>query len=152
MIGVRLYKNLVSGLVDDIPELKHYIVAVREEQFKDKIKDLTSSQMPLLLAVIPSSDGEGTRDNYSDRDNYLMFILTKRNASDKNNDTMIDDFELTQNITMAIKEKLIEIASDCTHDHHTAMEHLSVESFHIDPEYNFHGFDGWVMSFISQVY
>lgn len=152
MIRIRTFKELMAHLVDEIAGLNHYIVAVREEQFKEKVKDLSTDQMPLLLAVIPSADGEGDHDNYSDRDNYLMFVLTRRESSDKNDDNMIDDYESTQDAMLAIKDKLIEIAADCSSPYHQEMEHLIVDSFHMDPEFNFQGFDGWSCTFVCKTY
>lgn len=152
MISVSKYNNLVAHLVNEIPGLRHYILAVREEQFKEKVKNISRDQLPLLLAVIPSADGIGDHDNYSDRDNFLMFVLTKRDGSDKTDATMVNDFETTQSIAMTIKHKLIEISGDCEASFHAELEHLMIDSFHVDPEFNFLGFDGWSLTFSCRSY
>ena len=152
MISVNNFKNLTEHLVSEIDGLNHSIVTVQEEHFHKKAKDLTTDQMPLLLAVIPSADGEGDHDNYSDRDNFLMFVLTRREGSDRNDANLIQDYHDTQQAILAIKHKLIEISGDCDAEFHQVMQHLIIDSFHFDPEYNFNGWDGWSCTFVNKRY
>ncbi len=149
MISVNKFKELVIHLVASIDGINHHVITVQEDHFHKKAKDLTTDQMPLLLAVIPSADGEGDHDNYGDRDNFLMFVLTRREGSDRNDDNMITDYHDTQQAIMAIKEKLIEISENCDSEFHPDLQNLALDSFHMDPEYNFNGWDGWSMTFVN---
>lgn len=147
------FRDFAQYLVDNIEGLNHKVVTVKEEHFKQYAKDIDPSKLPLLLAVIPSLDGDGPdADNYSDEEAHLMFVLTNRAASDRTPENEISDYDLTYEITQAIKDLTIDNSAECERPFHPELQHLVIKSFHLDPEYNFMGFDGYSISFRVKTY
>ena len=146
MINVKTYKNYWQDMVNRLSDLKESVLVANEAQLKEKIDDL--DDFPVLVATIPSADGKATDvDNKKEVTNCLIFILKKVAASDRTDDSYIDDMQLMQQMIEEIEDKMEADKTDCDSSWHDLLKHLDVASYHIDPEFNYLGCDGWSLSF-----
>lgn len=146
MINLINYKNYWTDMVNRVGALKQAVMVADESHLKDHLTK--NPQYPLLVATIPSA-GSNARDvdSYTEKNNALIFVLTKVAAADRTADSYIETMSTLQLVTAMVKTLMLEDFASCSNPMHEFMQHLDVGSFNQDPEYNYLGHDGWSLSF-----
>lgn len=106
-----------------------------------------STEYPISVIVIPSRDGENyNEDNIRHKSQMLIYFLSQMSALEKTEDSVLQNLEQTEaplDIFIAEMKKSVEQES---HKLYNLINQLP-PTWHIDPEYDFHGLDGWSISF-----
>lgn len=140
MIQIRTYSNYLAGLVAAIDGLDGFHLVAEDSHAVDRLRDKRGVH---LLAVIPNAQTGGKLEGYRDNNSGYLFVLEKRLA-DATAAKELDQYEKTQNILLAIRDRIIEAAEDNCEP----FWRLQVSSIQIDPEYNvFAGWNGYSMLF-----
>lgn len=146
MVNIKTYRAYWEEMVNRIEELKASYLVANEAQLKDVAGNI--DEYPILVATVPSANPDSRdSDNTAEINTGLLFVLKKVAASDRTDDTYLDDMELMQDILKDVKELMAADYEDCDVAGHAVMHSLQVNSFHQDPEYNYLGHDGWSLSF-----
>jgi len=143
MLKIRTYRDYWNKFRDSIDELEAITLVHSEGQLSKKISSLRNKRF-ILAVVMPSADIE-SRDPDSLKYSYegIIYILAPTVNSELNEDTFIDNFDKTGDITQEIIETL---NNDCCSGCHIFNE-LDFGSIKIDPEVNFMQCDGYSVSF-----
>lgn len=145
-MNITELKALAQQCVDSIAELNGYEWVTTESELSRKVPNKKVNDFPLLVVVTPSFDVEGQdADSVRDVAQLLFFVLKRNRGQGEKETTQVTDMDETLAIVQQIKGYLLggfPGVEDC------AMPNDIVpHSFHIDPEFNYLGCDGWSMSF-----
>lgn len=144
MINIAALNQFATRLIADT-ELSKYILVTNEGQLAKRMQDLKQSDFPLLVVVIPSYDAAAIdRDNFKLLSQMLMFVLKQDRFQGQKQELLEEDMEETLAITQSIMLTFMAgfDATDCI-----IPDWIVTNSFHIDPEINFLGCNGWSISF-----
>ena len=145
MINITQLKQLAQRIIDNTDAV-HYEWITTESELSKKMHKLSASQFPLLVVVTPSYDAKATDEDNAWDINHLLFFVLKRDQFQGANETNnAADMDQTLAIIKDIKNHLkngFPDFQDCT-----LMNGIDPGSFHVDPEYNFLGCNGWSISF-----
>lgn len=144
MIHITALKQFATQLVADT-ELSKYILVTNEGQLSKHLQDLKQSDFPLLVVVIPSYDAAAMdRDNFKLLTQMLMFVLKRDRFQGQKPELLEEDMEETLAITESIMLTFMAgfDVADCI-----IPDMIVPNSYHIDPEVNFLGCNGWSISF-----
>lgn len=144
MINITTLKQFATRLVAET-ELTKYILVTNEGQLSKRVQDLKQTDFPLLVVVIPSYDAAAIdRDNFKLLTQMLMFVLKRDRFQGQKPELLEEDMEETLSITETIIQTFMAgfDVADCT-----IPEMIVPGSYHIDPEVNFLGCNGWSISF-----
>jgi hypothetical protein len=145
-MNITELKALGQKCVDAIAELKQDVWVTTESELSRKVPNLRADDFPLLVMVTPSFDVEGQdADNVRDVAQLLFFVLKKGGFQSEKESTQEADMNETLLIIQQIKSYLLNgfpAVEDCS-----LPNHIVPHSFHIDPEFNYLGCNGWSMSF-----
>ncbi len=79
MIKPSDYKSYWNHALEEIDGLKASFIVATEAGLSKKIKDISSDQLPFLVAVLPSADPKSPDvDNQVEENQTIIFVLTKR--------------------------------------------------------------------------
>ncbi len=148
MIRVRDYNNYFEQMCCWIQGLNGFVLVSGEAQFGEYIRQKSTSDFPLLIALIPSADSIAhDPDNILETATCLIYVMKKVESSDQTADSFLDTMEETQQIMQAIKEKMR--ADRGRHEIFShLLERIDLSRMHTDPEYNYLGCNGWSLSFL----
>ena len=148
MVNIKDYIAYLQKYPESITAIKKIIFVVNESQLTDYMRNLKKEDFPLMIIVIPSADAQSPDpDNICEMNHGLIYILKKFDATGYTPQKMIDDFDETQQVMELVKEKWYDDAhSECN----PITGNLDAGSFHMDPEYNYLGCNGWSVSFKFQ--
>jgi len=145
MINITQLRALAQQCIHHT-DLTHYIWVTTESELSRKMPNLKVSEFPMLIVVTPSFDVNAKdTDNVRDIATLLFFVLKYGRFQSENEGNQISDMDQTLNITSVIKNYLINgfpDNPDCE-----LINGIIPHSFHIDPEFNYLGCNGWSMSF-----
>jgi len=145
MINITQLKQLAAQCVTDT-DLEHAEWVTTESELSRKVPNLKTSHFPLLVYVTPSFDPDGMdADNFKDVATMLFFVLKNGRFQSEKESNQVTDMDETLAITDQIKTYLLNgfpSNPDCA-----LVNGIIPHSFHIDPEYNYLGCNGWSMSF-----
>jgi hypothetical protein len=146
MIKLTDYSAYWKDMVSRVSALKQAILVTDESHLKDYLTK--NPQYPLLVATIPSA-GSISRDadSYTEKNNALIFVITKVAASDRTAASYLSSMTELQTVISAVKNLMLADFATCENTMHEFMQRLDVGSFNQDPEYNYLGHDGWSLSF-----
>ena len=149
MVLISTYRSFWAYLAGVVPGIQHHFVVHEESDMASVIREIDAGDV-ILFAVVPSSDMQAiSTDDYEEVDSVWVFIVKKTDRGAVTHSEFLSVLETTQLVMIALKNKLIELASDT--EHTTAYSHMMhniiLSSIHTDPEYNMLGCDGWSLSF-----
>ena len=147
MILLPQLKQVLDQAVASIPELKKSILIVGEEHLRKKLSGLSREKdFPLLVALIPSGDGQGTDwDSAQYRNELDFFLLTKCSSyTSRTEEEEFQDFVDMQTLTIKFKDHVLspQSISVCSW-----FSKVDPNGFSWDPEFNYMGCDGYSTSF-----
>lgn len=139
------FKNDIKNAIDEISEV--FIVA-NESQLSDKIKSITKSQI-FLVVIVPSADiNAESVDDIKKNNSCLLYVLKFYNSKDKTSTDFENAMEETQDVLVAIEDKMTDDVNTAAHGNCPhIMHYFDPNNMHEDPEYNFLGCNGWSLSF-----
>ena len=127
-------------------DINEYVWVSDEGDLAKKLKNIKSSQFPLLVVVTPSYDSEAAdSDNVSDINHILFFILKRGSFQSAKESSDIQDMDDLLELTTRIRGFLLNGFPD--YQDCTFLNGIMPASFHIDPEVNYLGCKGYSMSF-----
>lgn len=145
MINITQLKQLAEQCVADTA-LAHAEWVTTESELSRKVPNLKTNHFPLLVYVTPSFDPEGKdADNMKEVASMLFFVLKNGRFQSEKESTQQADMDETLSIIKDLKQYLINgfpSNPDCV-----VPNGVIPHSFHIDPEFNYLGCNGWSMSF-----
>lgn len=147
MITIAQIKAFANRCIDNVDKLVYYEWVTTESGLSKKVANLKANQFPLLVVVTPSYDSDVVdRDSYWDVAQMLVFVLMRDKFQGANETNQADDMDTTLEIIGDIKYYLMAGFPDADQE---CVFHNGIvpSSFHIDPEYNYLGCNGWSMSF-----
>lgn len=138
--------SLGDSCVNHIALLKKHLWVTTESELSKKIQSLKVSDFPLLVTVTPSFDSKGRdNDDVQNIAQMLFFVLTKGGFQSEKSNTIQLDMDTTFLIASQIQQLLL---SGIPGDDLCVMPNKIIQnSFHIDPEFNYLGTNGWSISF-----
>jgi len=145
MINISQLLTLAQR-IQDTTGVAHHIWVTTESELSKHINGIRGDQFPLLVVVTPSYDADAINaDNVMDVNQMIFFVLKRDKFQSANQANNIADMDATLEIVTAIKNFLLNgfpDFQDCT-----LVNGVAPDSFHIDPEFNYLGCNGWSMSF-----
>jgi hypothetical protein len=145
MISITQLTAFANRLKDNT-DLNHVILVTTESELTKKLQSVMIEQFPVMVIVIPSYDATGGgRDDFRLTANMIIFVLKRDRFQGANETNSMADMEETLAITQKIIEYLINgfnESNDCVFSHG-----IIPASFHIDPEFNYLGCNGWSLGF-----
>ncbi|MHC1707482.1 MAG: hypothetical protein AB9842_08170 [Bacteroidales bacterium] len=146
MIKLSDYNSYFNGMLQKIPSLKHYLLAATESDLAEKIRNMRSTDFPVLVVIIPSADTiAADSDNISEASSCLLYVLDKANQRDKSHSDFVSLMSSLQSVITAIKNQLKGDKENHVAPH--LLCYMDFNRMHTDPEYNFLECCGWSLSF-----
>jgi len=151
MVPILQYKSFWEYLITVVTGIDRVQLAFDLDDFSEIVNDIEVDEV-VLLAVMPSADGEATsHDDYEEIDNVYVYLLKKSNPADLTHDQIISEMAALQVIITALKHELISLAGDCEHQCDNPLigliKNLMIGTMHTDPEYNLMGCNGYGLYF-----
>lgn len=145
MINITQLKALAEQCVVHTA-LNHAIWVTTEAELSRKVPNLKASQFPLLVFVTPSFEQDAPdSDNAKDVATLLFFVLINGRFQAETEITQQNDMNNTLEIIGKIKQYLLNGFPDSVPC--SIVDGVIPYTFHIDPEFNYLGCNGWSMSF-----
>lgn len=145
MISITQLKQLADRIVNTT-DVNHFEWVFDENHLSKKLRNLDASQFPLLVVVAPSFDeAAGNEDNSRDINQMLFFILKRGLAQGSKEPDIVSDIDQCLQIVVNIKSFLLNGFPD--YQDCTLASGIVPGSFHIDPEYNYLGCNGYSIVF-----
>jgi hypothetical protein len=145
MISITQLTAFANRLKDNTG-LNHVILVTTESELTKKMQSVRIEQFPVMVIVIPSYDASGAgRDDFRLTANVIIFILKRDRFQGANETNSMADMEETLAITQKIIGYLINGFNDSNDCVFT--DGIIPASFHIDPEFNYLGCNGWSLGF-----
>lgn len=145
-MNITELKILGQNCVNSIDALKKHTWVTTESELSRKMQNLKAADFPLLVIVTPSFDGQGTdNDDFRNISQHLFFVLSKGGFQSEKESTIEADMDNTLVIIRYIQRFLLNGFPGV--DECVTPNLIIPNSFHIDPEYNFLGANGWSMNF-----
>lgn len=146
MLSVPSLKQFCTQVVADIPGINSYVMIVGEEHLRKRLSGKKPEEFPLLVALYPDANGTGQSfDNLQYQNGLDFFILKKVSYSGRTQEQEEDDYTETQELAKEVL-KFIDVQKGKP-QYCTWLGKVDVNTIAIDPEYNYHGCDGWSFSF-----
>ena len=140
MVNLNAYENYWNELRAKVPAVKRIDFVTEEGDIKDFISDITRSEQPHLLIIIPSSKNVGIPDAVLENNLNLVYLLANEDSFEKNTYQLQKEL---QPVMESIKNQLIADMENCG-----LMRRLDISSMQTDPERRiFSKSTGWSLSF-----
>lgn len=124
--------------------ISKYFLVRSEPELAADIKQLPANEF-FLAILIPSSDTkEWNIDNIKENEQWLIYILEKTDRKAITQENRLTSISLQQRIITTIKQMLREDVEDRTIPCNIRP---NFDTMHTDPEGNFHGCEGYSVSF-----
>lgn len=138
------FKSIVTRLKADGIVINNCYLVRSEPELAGDIKQLPAKEF-FLAVLIPSSDTKGWNiDNLTETEGWLVYVLEKSDRKAITHDNRIVSVANHQLIITLVKKMLRDDIQDrsipCNID-------IDFDSMHTDPEDNFHGCEGYSLSF-----
>jgi len=145
MVNISSLLSLAENLKNNT-ELNHVIWVTTESELSKKLPKASLTSFPALVVVTPSYDSKGSdRESIRDITSLIFFILSKQSHQNIKEEELVMDMDKTLSICKQIETILI--SGFPNQDTCYISNHVDPESFHIDPEFNYLGCNGWSMTF-----
>ena len=135
-----------ANRIKDNTDIQHTILVTTESELTKKMQSVRIEQFPVMVVVIPSYYASGGgRDDFRLTANMIIFILKRDRFQGANETSSMADMEETLTITQKVIGYLINgfnETNDCVFT-----DGIIPSSFHIDPEFNYLGCNGWSLGF-----
>lgn len=138
------FKSVITRLKNMKLTIDKYFLVRSEPELAADIKQLTANEF-FLAILIPSSDTkEWNLDNIKENEGWLIYALEKSDRKAITQETRLSSVALQQRIITIIKQML---RADVENRTIPCNIRPDFDSMHTDPEGNFHGCEGYSVSF-----
>ncbi len=138
------FKSIVTRLQADGIVINNCFLVRSESELAGDIKALPAKEF-FLAVLIPSSDTKDWNiDAITELEGWLIYVLEKSDRKGITHDNRITSVALQQLIITKVKEMLRDDIQDRTIPYHIDVQ---FDTMHTDPEDNFHGCEGYSLSF-----
>jgi hypothetical protein len=147
MILIEQVEQYGYKLVQDIPELKKFLLVLDDSQLTKFMSKISIDDNLILVGFIPSHETTGTNvDNVQNRDNMLWMVLNKVNRGD-GMEAFVDSFKKCQLAAKEVEKQMLEDKPRFGNGQCTLMKQLEVASIKIDPVWALAGCDGYEINY-----
>lgn len=115
MIDIARYREFLAELRERVNrdsevKIEGVAMAVREGHMAKKLKDRTGIQ---LCANYPDAQMQGGRDNHSDRNKVLLFLLEKVPSGQQTDEAELQHYARLQRMMRLLRYALLEMDGFC---------------------------------------
>ena len=142
MLSVNSLDNICRKAVADVIGLEKHFLVISESHLAKRLRGLKAHESPILVAILPTAQGQSANVDTLLWQNQLMFLVLKGpvNYTARAVEAEVEDFNFTQKLTLDFIDYL---RTQQTSGQCTILKKLDLNSLQVDPEYNFHSCDGW---------
>ncbi|RPJ58293.1 MAG: hypothetical protein EHM12_08015 [Dehalococcoidia bacterium] len=146
MINLRQWRDYIESIAISSNNIRKGIFIATRERFKEKTKNLTEENYPVLLSVLPDiAPASKNEDNIADLNIMLFFVLVPIRRAEFDQEVEFLNWELGASCCADIKNKLRNDYFDRLQ--YPFLEGLNFKSFVQEAVWNFEGFMGWSIAF-----
>lgn len=142
MLTLADWKRLGDFFKDNIEEVNKFIYGAADTDIERKIKQLSLSDFPVLLGIMPSSNSTSrNRDDRGYDDICFFYVLEKiKDRTFLEEDTV---WSVTQTGIQQIEALILD-----NYETEALFRQVDTQSFHYDPEYGIWNCMGYSMGFV----